>query len=167
MCCPPLCKELADGVWTGSHSYELAGRLASISNASGGNDWSAFTYNGRSQVKKITYGNNVTSWFNYNNQNGFLTSQETRDGISAASPLLLGLSYARNDAGMILSVAATGGTTAQNNAKSWAYRQDGSSSVLPTIWITLCLRHHADRHSRPETGVSIKSRARPLGAWLD
>ena len=159
-------KRLADDVWTGNHSYDLAGRLAAIGDG-GGNDWSAFTYNGRSQVKRIVYGNNVTSRFNYNDQNGFLISQETRDGLVATSPLLLGLSYARNDAGMMLSVAATGGTTAQNNARSWAYRQDGGSSALPPIWITLCLRHHADRYSRPETGVSIKSRARPLGAWLD
>lgn len=66
-------------------------RLTSISNASDGIDWSTFTYNGRSQVKKITYGNNVSTWFNYNGQNGFLNSQETRDGVAVSSPLLMGL----------------------------------------------------------------------------
>ena len=69
-------------MWTGNHSYDQAGRLASISNGSSGNTWSSFTYNGRSQVKMIEYGNNVTSWFSYDNQRGFLNSLGTRDGIS-------------------------------------------------------------------------------------
>ena len=123
-------KQLADGVWTGNHAYDLAGRLASIGNGSG-TDWSTFTYNGRSQVKKIVYGNNVSTWFNYNDSRGFLTSLETRDGPYApTAPLLLGLDYTRNDAGMIMSVAASGGSTAQNNARSWNYTYDSVGQLL-------------------------------------
>ena len=117
-------KRLAKSVWAGGHSYDLAGRLAAISNSTGSGPAqlvSALLYNAPGQVTNITHGNNVSTRFYYDADRFFLNSQDTRDGPAASSPLLLGLSYARNDAGMITGVAATGGTAAQNTARTWAY----------------------------------------------
>jgi YD repeat-containing protein len=87
------------------------------------------TYNARGQVSKIpaaTTSPRVT----YNEQRGVLNGLETRDGVGTSAPLLLGLAYARNAAGMITGVTAAGGTTAQNNARSWTYTYDGIGQLL-------------------------------------
>jgi YD repeat-containing protein len=127
-------KQLADGVWTGNFAYDLAGRLASVDDDTSPATNSLFmrdiTYNARGQVSKLTSGNNVTSWFTYNEQRGVLNGLETRDGQGGAASLLLGLTYARNAAGMITGVTAAGGTTAQNNARSWTYTYDGIGQLL-------------------------------------
>ena len=115
---------MADSAWAGSHHYDLAGRLAAIDNDTGSgpaNLVPALRYNALGQMTLITHGNSVTTNFSYDANRFFLNSQDTRDGPAASSPLLLGLSYARNDADMITGVAATGGTAAQNTARSWLY----------------------------------------------
>ena len=120
----PRNKRLADSVWVGTHGYDLAGRLASIDNATGSGPTdlvSTLLYNAPGQMTKITHGNDVTTRFTYDANRFFLNSMDTRDGIVASSPPLLGFDYARNAAGMIASVTASGGTTAENGARSWAY----------------------------------------------
>ena len=120
----PRNKKLADSVWAGSHHYDLAGRLASISNGTGSGPASLIStllYNAPGQMTLMTHGNAVTTRYDYDANRFFLNSMETRDGIVASSPLLLGFDYTRNDAGMITGVTASGGTTAQNTARSWNY----------------------------------------------
>ena len=121
----PRDKRLADSItWVGSHHYDLAGRLASISNGTGSGPTSLIStllYNAPGQMTLMTHGNAATTRYDYDDNRFFLNSMETRDGIVASSPLLLGFDYTRNDAGMITGVTASGGTTAQNNARSWNY----------------------------------------------
>ena len=121
----PRDKRLADSItWVGTHNYDLAGRLASITNGTGSGPTylaSTMLYNAQGQMAKIIHGNDVTTRFYYDANRFFLNSMDTRDGPAAASPLLLGFDYTRNDAGMITEVTASGGTAAQNTARSWNY----------------------------------------------
>ena len=130
----PRDKRLADSItWVGTHNYDLAGRLASITNGTGSGPTylaSTMLYNAQGQMAKIIHGNDVTTRFYYDANRFFLNSQETRDGIVASSPLLLGFDYTRNDAGMITEVTASGGTAAQNTARSWNYTYDGIGQLL-------------------------------------
>ena len=55
-------RQLADASWTGDYSYDAAGRLYSVDNASAANGQPGFfidsiTYTARGQTDLITYGN--------------------------------------------------------------------------------------------------------------
>jgi RHS repeat-associated protein len=68
----------------------------------------------------VAYGNGVSTAFVYTpERNGFRASR-CRRGATA----LFGQSYTRNAAGKITAIAATGGTAAQNLARSWDYSYD-------------------------------------------
>ena len=113
-------KRLADGTWTGTYTYDVAGRLISIGNA---NTPSASqpaqyiasaSYNARGQTTSIAYGGGTSTSFSYNDQRGFLTRVFTqKDGQT-----LLDLSYSRNAKGLITAIASP------DPSRAWAYGYD-------------------------------------------
>ncbi len=121
-------RKLADGVWTGNFSYDLAGRLAAIDNANATSTTEpdlyiqSAQYNARGQTTAITYGNGVTSTYTYNPARGWLNQVKA---VNGAAPLLE-QSYTRNPRGMITSITAAAGDT----GRSWTYGYDGLDRLI-------------------------------------
>jgi YD repeat-containing protein len=121
-------RKLADGVWTGNHSYDLAGRLAAIDNANATSATEpdlyiqSAQYNARGQTTAITYGNGVTSTYTYNPARGWLNQVKA---VNGAAPLLE-QSYTRNARGMITQISAAAGDT----GRSWSYDYDGMDRLI-------------------------------------
>jgi YD repeat-containing protein len=113
-------RQMADGTWTGNHSYDLAGRLASLDNANGTSASepdlfiAAMAYNARGQATSISYGNGVTTAFTYNDQRGFLTRVLSTNGATT----LIDLTYGRGVRGRI------GATTSPDASRSWTFGYD-------------------------------------------
>ena len=119
-------KLLADGIWTGQYTYDLAGRLNAVanSNAASASEPAMFVqstaYNARGQTTSITYGNGATSTYSYNDQRGFLTRVLSTNGATT----LLDQNYTRNAKGMITA------TTAPEVGRSWVYGYDALDRLI-------------------------------------
>jgi RHS repeat-associated protein len=113
-------RQLSSGMWTGLHSYDTLGRLASIDNANVTSaiepDWfvQSVSYNARGQPLSLTHGNGVATAYTYNNQRGFLNRILTTQGATSH----LDLTYARNVKGMVT------GITSPDATQSWTYGYD-------------------------------------------
>ena len=116
-------KKLADGTWSGDHSYDPAGRLTGLANSAGETPASLISsirYNARGQTEKITYGNGVVSDFDYNADRGWLNSVKTaKAGINH-----LDQTYVRNARGMITAI------TSPDAASAWTYAYDDLGRLI-------------------------------------
>ena len=119
-------KQLADGTWTGNTVYDLAGRLASMDNASAASSTepdlfiASTAYNARGQTASITYGNGVTTAFTYNAARGFLTRVLSSNGATT----LFDQTYTRNSKGLITAIASP------DASRSWTYGYDGLDRLI-------------------------------------
>jgi RHS repeat-associated protein len=128
-------KRLADGLLTGVHTYDLAGRLISIDNENDttinpGNAVdpnktpdkfiSSVQYNARGQTTSITYGDGTNTQFTYNDQRGFLSRVLTSQGAST----LLDMTYVRNGKGMVDRI------TSPDLGRQWTYGYDALDRLI-------------------------------------
>ena len=117
-------KQMANGVWTGAYSYDLAGRLYGVGNslftgANGATEPSSFIastlYNARGQTTAITYGSGRSASYTYQDNRGFLTRMRALNGATT----LMDQTYTPRFNGQIGAIAMAGDT-----ARSWTYTYD-------------------------------------------
>ncbi|MCA3562703.1 MAG: hypothetical protein IOC82_16990, partial [Aestuariivirga sp.] len=122
----PKRKRLADGSWTGTYSYDAAGRLFSIGNAytpsasEPAQYVSSIYYNARGQTTAIAYGGGVATGFSYNDARGFLARVLTQKNGQTA----LDLSYTRDARGLVTRIDSPDPT------RAWAYGYDGLDRLV-------------------------------------
>lgn len=113
-------KQLADGFWTGTYTYDMAGRLARIDNgiAPSASEPAQFVtgigYNARGQTTWIGYGGGVSTSLTYNDQRGFLSRVLSQQNGQA----LLDLRYTRNAKGLVTAISSP------EPGRSWSYGYD-------------------------------------------
>ena len=119
-------KRLADGSWTGTYVYDIAGRLLSIGNANAPSATepaqfiSSASYNARGQTTAIAYAGGVTTSFDYNDARGFLTRVLTQQN----GQTVLDLNYARDAKGLVTAISSS------DTSRAWNYGYDSLERLV-------------------------------------